>query len=369
MKIYASKDVLTYGVQAVIRAVSNKNPIPILSGILLSAAGGQLTFSATDLELGIECKVPVNIEEEGNVVLPAKYLNDIFRRLPDVQICIQVDKNNYNTTMQYGSNQFNLLGIAAEDFPLLPTIDSTSTLEIKQDVFKSMIKQVSFASSADDNRPIFTGVLMEIKDGNIKLIATDTHRLAFREGKSNMLNGDVDTSVIVPSKALAELNKLMTGETENLKLSLSDNQISFELPGIRIVSRLIEGQFPNYKQVIPQGCKTKIKVNNKDFLEATERASLLAKDGSNVIKLVVSSDTMIITSNNPEVGKIEEQLPIEVEGEETQIAFNSRYLIDVFKVMDSEAIFLELTGSLSPGIIKPVHDNHYLYLILPIRII
>jgi len=168
---------------------------------------------------------------------------------------------------------------------------------------------------------------------------------------------------------LNELNRIMNGEGEELKIAFGDNQIVFEMPGIRFISRLIEGQFPNYKQVIPQGCKSKIKVKTKDLLEATERASLLAKEGANVIKLNISADKIIINSNSPEIGKIEEQINIELEGEESEIAFNSKYLLDVLKVIDVEEILLELTGSLSPGIIKPVEGEDYIYLILPIRVI
>ena len=369
MKVSATKDVLLHGVQVVQRAVSSKNPLPILSGILIKAQDGQLIFTATDLELGIECIVPVSVIEEGGVVLPARYLGEIIRRLPDVKIDIETDKENNNTLLKYGLSEFSLLGLSANDFPILPAIDSESTITIKQDLFKNMIKQVGFAVSSDDNRPIFTGILMEIENDSMKLVATDTHRLAFRTGSIDCGETNFGKSVIVPGKTLNELNRIMTGETGDLKISFGDNQVVFEMPGIRLISRLIEGQFPNYKQVIPQGCKTKVRAKTKEFLEAAERASLLAKEGANVIKLTSSKDTLIINSNSPEIGKIEEQLSIEMEGEDTQIAFNSKYLIDSLKVVDAEEILLELTGSLSPGIIKPAEDENYIYLILPIRIV
>lgn len=369
MKISATKDNLAYGVQVVQRAVSSKNPLPILSGILLKAGNGNLTFTATDLEMGIECIVPVSVGQEGGVVLPARYFGEIVRKLPDLKIDVEVNRENYSTQIEYGHSEFNLLGLSPEDFPILPTIDSDSTLTIKQDLFKNMIKQVSFATSADDNRPIFTGILMEVEDSEVKLVATDTHRLAYRTSMLESGQTENVKSVIIPGKTLNELNRIMTGDAENLKIAFGENQVVFEMPGVRLISRLIEGQFPNYKQVIPQGCKTKIKVKTRDLLEASERASLLAKEGANVIKLTVSEGNMMINSNSPEIGKIEEQLAVEMEGEETQIAFNSKYLIDVLKVIDAEEILLELTGSLSPGIIKPVEGDNYIYLILPIRVV
>ncbi len=369
MKVSTSKDNLLYGVQIVQRAVSTKSPLPILSGIFLKAFAGQLFFTATDLELGVECSIPVSVGEEGGVVLPARYLGEIVRRLPDIQIEIEVNKNNNSTLIKYGQSEFNLLGMAADDFPVLPSVDSQSIITMKQEMFKNMIKQVSFAVSSDDNRPIFTGILMEIKEDEIRLVATDTHRLAYRREKIEGMEVNKEMSVIIPGKTLNELNRILTGESEEFKTSFGSNQVVFEMPGIKLISRLIEGNFPNYKQVIPQGCETRIKVKTKELLESAERASLLAKEGANVIKVTVNGNIMLINSNSPEIGKIEEQLVIDKEGDDTQIAFNSKYITDVLKVIDSEYIFLELTGSLSPGIIKPADAKEYIYLVLPIRIV
>lgn len=369
MRFSSTKDNLSYGVQVVQRAVSTKNPLPILSGIMIKTKDGHLHFTATDLEMGIECSVPVSVIEDGGVVLPAKYFSEIVRKLPDIKIDIDVNRENNNTLIKYGKSEFNLLGMSPDDFPILPSIDSETTLVIKQDLFKNMIKQVGFAVSTDDNRPVFTGILMEIEESEIKLVATDTHRLAFRKGTTENKETELSKTVIIPGKTLNELNRIMSGESEDLKISFGENQVVFEMTGVKLISRLIEGQFPNYKQVIPQGCKTKIKIQTKEFLESTERASLLAKEGSNVVKVSVKDGNMVINSNSPEIGKIEEQMAVEMEGEEAQIAFNSKYLIDVLKNIEAEEILLELTGSLSPGIIKPAEGENYLYLILPIRIV
>lgn len=368
MKISCTKENLLYGVQVVQRAVSSKNPLPILSGILLTTEENKLKLSATDLELGIECSVPVNVIEEGSVVLPAKYLGEIVRRLPDTKIEIETDKENNTTLIKYAQSEFNIHGFSAEDFPLLSSIDSQVNYNIRQELFRNLVKQVVFATSNDENRPIFTGCLMEVEDDRIALIATDTHRLSY--GNININREDKDfISVIVPGKTLSEISRLATSDEQNIKFSIAENQIVFEMDDIVLISRLIEGQFPNYKQVIPQTYKSKVRIKTKDLLDATERASLLAKDGSNVIKLKIEGNTLIVTSNSPEIGRVYEEISIQLEGEETQIAFNSKYIIDVLKVVDSEEIFMELTGALSPGIIKPIEGENFIYLILPVRTI
>ncbi len=369
MKILSTKDNLVYGIQTVHKAVSSKNPLPILTGILLRAEHNKITFMATDLEIGIQCSVPATVLEEGSVVLPAKYMNEMVRRLPDTQIKIETNQENFSTVVNYGTSEFSLLGFSAEQFPAFPEIESDLKLAIKEDLLRHMIKQVSFATSLDDNRPIFSGVLLEKEAQDIRLVATDTHRLAFRKGKTAADGNEHLVSVIIPGKTLNEVNRVMVDEENDILMTVGENQIFFETENVKIISRLIAGQFPNYKQVIPQGCKSKIKVRTKNLLESAERASLLAKEGTNVIRITVNKDDMIINSNSPDIGKIHEQLPILLEGEETQIAFNSKYLIDVLKVIETEEVLLELTGSLSPGIIKPVEGEDYIYLILPVRIV
>lgn len=366
MKFNSNKENLAYGVQVVQRAVSPKNPLPILSGILLRCEEGKLYLTATDLDLGIECLVPVNCLKEGSVVLPAKYLSEIVRKLPDSLLDISTEDNNV-TTLKYGQSKFTMNGFAPDEFPLLPFVDGEKSFTIKQDLFKNMVKQVTFATSSDESRPIFTGVLFEVEDENLRLVATDTHRLAFRTGFLKTAGVGEQVSALIPAKTLNEVVRIMPSDSENIKITFSSNQVIMEMGNIKLISRIIEGQFPNYKQVIPQGCKSKLKIKTRDLLDAVERASLIAKDGPNVIRLTVQNENLIINSNSPEVGMIHEEIPVSLEGEETQISFNSKYLIDVLRAIDAEEVLLELTGSLSPGIIKPVEGDNYLYLILPVR--
>jgi len=254
-----------------------------------------------------------------------------------------------------------------EEFPVIPEIDNNLNLILKAAVFKNMVKQVSFSTAVDENRPIFTGILVVVENDTLKMIATDTHRLAYRTG---IIDSSITSSwqSIIPAKALIEVSRLIQEENESLQIILTDNQVLFRFGDISLITRLIEGQFPNYKQVIPASCKTKIRIPTKALLEAVERASLLAREGSNVIKIKTQGNTLIITSSSQDLGKVYEEIDIEIQGEETQIAFNSRYLIDVLKVIDSEEILMELTGSLSPGVLRPVETSNYLYLILPVRL-
>ena len=250
-------------------------------------------------------------------------------------------------------------------------MEEIHTVTVNADLFINAIKQVSIAASHDISRPIFTGILLEFSDNNIlKLVATDTYRLAYRE---IILPGTLvnNFSCIIPSRALGEIGKIFWSDDNQIEISFADNQVLFKVDSTILVSRLIEGQFPNYNQVIPKDYSSRIRVLTKDLLNSAERASLLARDEfknrSNVIKLNISGNNLTVTSKSAEVGNLHEELPIYL-GEPAEIAFNARYLIDVLKVIDQEEIHLDLTGSLSPGIIRPAEDKHVLFLVLPIRI-
>ena len=368
MKVIATKESLSYGVQVVQKAVSGKSPLPILSGILLQAKDNLLKITGTDLDIGIECNIPVTVAEEGSVVVPAKYFNEIVKKLPDTKIEIDLKKENNQIIIKYGQSEININGLPAEDYPMLPVIDKDYSITLKGNLFKSMIKQTVFASSFDNARPVFTGCLMDIKEDELNLVATDTHRLAYRRVKIDNQGSLANHSIIIPAKTLVEVNRLINEETE-VTVSITENQILFEMDEISLISRLIEGQFPNYRQVIPTEFKSKVRIKTKDLLESAERASLMAREGSSVIKISVEDYNMTISSNSPEIGKIQENLPVFLDGDGTQISFNSKYFTDVLKVIESEEVNLELTGSLSPGIVKPVENNNFIYLILPVRTI
>lgn len=364
MKIFCSKDALLSGVNAVQRAVSNKNPLPVLQGILIQAENQSLQFAATDLEMGIRCDVPAQVIEAGTMIVPAKLFAEVVRKLPDTTISLE--ERDKAIIICYYQSEIVLNGYDPEEFPLLPDLIEPLSFSLPTIIFKNMIKQTIFSCASED-RPVFNGLLLQIEGSNIRLVATDTHRLAYIISEITNSEG-LCFSGIIPSKTLTEIYRLLRDEDEVLTIRYSNNQVVFQFGSIYLVSRLIEGQFPNYKQVIPQTCETKVNLSVKEFLEAVERASLLSRDksGANIIRINVDSNELRIDQTT-ELGKISEQIGIQMEGKDVKIAFNAKFLIDALKVIDSDQILFELSGPYSPGVMRPLDNPNYIYLVLPVR--
>jgi DNA polymerase-3 subunit beta len=365
MKIFCSKDALLSGVNAVQRAVSSKNTLPILQGILIKAEQQTLQFAVTDLEMGIRCEVPAHVIEEGAMVVPAKLFTEVVRKLPDTKIILE--ERDKSITICYYQSEIILNGYDPEEFPLLPDLLDPLSFTLTITLFKNMIRQTIFSCAIEENRPVFTGTLLQIEDSSIRVVATDTHRLAY--SIAEIQNPEkLNFSGIIPAKTLSEIYRLLRDEDEVLIINFSNNQIVFQSGSIYLVSRLIEGQFPNYKQVIPQTCETKVNLSVRSFLEAVERASLLSRDkgGANIIKINVKENELRIDQTS-EFGQISEQIDIVMEGKNVMIAFNTKFLIDALKVIDSEQIIFELSGPFSPGVMRPLDNPNYLYLVLPVR--
>lgn len=366
MKFTATKENLVFGVNAVQKAVSTKTTLPILSCIKIEAKGGALFFSATDLEMGIQCHVPAEVIFEGATVVPARYFQEIVRKLPDSIITINLVGEN-DLVIEYENSQMTLKTLPADDFPSIPEVMGEKEVHLQAKVLKQMVRQTVFSSGSDDARPLFTGVLCEIDEGTFRMIATDTHRLALRQG-TTLVQPEENLSFIIPAKMLSELARLIIDEEEICYLNLTKNLASFTLSNIRIICRLLEGQFPNYRQVIPAQYKSKIFIKSKSLNEAVERISLftMINDNSKTIQMNIENNALTVSSQS-DLGQGYEQINLEFEGEAVKIAFNSRYILDVLKVIDSETISLEFTGSLSPCIVRPVEEENFLYLLLPVR--
>ena len=365
MKVICSKEALLSGVNAVQRVVSKKNTQPILEGILVKSDRQFLQFSATDLEIGVRCEVPAEVLEEGVIVIPAKIFTEFVRKLPDTEITLE--EKDRAVKISYFDSEIILNGYDPEEFPLLPDLLEPLIFTLTNDVFKMMIKKTIFACASEENRPVFNGVLMQIEEKQIKLVATDTHRLAYI-CSSMTDDGKKSFSGIIPSRTLSEINRLLREEDEILEIHISENQLVFQFGSVHLVSRLIEGIFPNYKQVIPQTCETKLKLDKSCFLEMIERASLLAQDkgGVNIVRFCVEKDELKIDQTS-ESGKISEKISVEMEGNDVTVAFNARFLIDVLRVISSEQIVFELSGPYSPGVMRPVDEPEYIYIVLPVR--
>lgn len=366
MKILCSKNALLTGVTTVQRAVSAKNTLPILQGILVKAENNLLVFTATDLEMGIRCEVSAQVIEEGSVVLPAKLFAEVVRKLPDTSISLELRGDVIN--IQYYQSDISLKGYDPEEFPILPDLYEPNSFTISNALFKTMIRQTVFACASEESRPVFTGILLLVEGNVIKLISTDTHRLAFRQANIDNKE-DLQFSGIIPAKTMSEIYRLLHDEEGVLDIRFNQSQISFQFGSVHLISRLIDGQFPNYKQVIPQSCETKVYISVKELLDSVERASLLSRDatsGTNIVRFKIENSNLLINQAS-EVGKISEQINIEMDGKDVVITFNAKFLLDVLKVIDTEEILLELSGPYSPGVIRPLDNSNYLYLVLPLR--
>ncbi|HHV64006.1 MAG TPA: DNA polymerase III subunit beta [Peptococcaceae bacterium] len=364
MIILCTKEDLLSGVNTVQRAVSTKSTLPILQGIKLSATKEGLWFEATDLELGIRILLPVNIQEEGEVVLPARLFAEVVRRLPDSSI--RIESSGHNINIFYNDSHFELNGYDPEEYPEMADIPSGDVIELPGPTFKNMIKQTVFACAVEETRPVFTGLLLQIEKEKISLVSTDTHRLAYSK---SLLNGnEKEFSGIIPSKTMQEIYRLV-GDEEFLNIKVSKSRVIFNFNNIQVLTRLIEGQFPNYKQVIPQTCNTKLLINTRKLLDTVERASLLSRDNylkTNTVRFNIENSSININQYS-ELGKISEQLEIEQEGEDVAISFNAKYIIDLLKIIETDKVILETSGPYSPCVFRPENNEDYLCLVLPLR--
>ncbi|WP_234118447.1 DNA polymerase III subunit beta [Clostridium hydrogenum] len=363
MKFTCEKNKLQEAISIAQKAVTGKSTMPILQGILLNAEKDMLTLIGSDIDLSIETKVNVNIEESGKVVVDAKLFGEIIRKLPNSIVEIKtVDNNCIEITCN--KSKFTLVHLDSEDFPSLPEINEDKIFVIDQKKLKNMIKGTIFAIAQDETRPILTGVLFEAKEKKLNLVAIDGYRLAMR---SELVDNEETISAVIPGKTLNEVVKILEDEGD-VNITFTPNHILFNLGFTKIISRLLEGEFIKYSSIIPEEFNLKVVTKKEELLEAIERASLVAKDGNtNLIKLNIEDDIMLITSNS-QLGNVREEINIILQGQPIQIAFNSKYLIDVLKIMDGEEIVMDFSSSISPCILKNKENNNSIYLVLPVRL-
>lgn len=368
MKFTATKDNLMMGISTVQKAIASKNTIPVLTGIYLKAEHGHLVFAATDLEIGIECKIPVQVIEEGHTVIPAHFLVEMVRKLPNTNLIFEYMEDTASVKIIYDHAETMIKCWPGEEFPVIPNPEEEHSFNIAPAVFKNLVKQASFCANIGESRPIFTGALMEINGNHLNLISTDSHRLAFKTCIIQNLSGN-DFKMVVPVKSLNEISRIIKEDgEESLNIRCNGNQICFEIQNIRMISRLIDGIFPNYRQVIPENYELLIKAKKKQILESAERASLFVaeRDGSSVLKFDINDSNMNISSKS-EYGMVNENIQIYTEGDSLSILFNAKYLIDAFKIMDFDDMTVEMGGPLSPAVFRPLNDDSFLYLLLPLR--
>ena len=360
---------LARGLQVVSRAVSARSTLPVLNNVLLRTEDGGLKLTATNLEIGITYWVPGKIETAGAMTVPARLLTDIVNSLPANE---RVDLEQQAQEMLHiiaGRFETHVKGIDAEEFPAIPSAGERPTTRIPQNVLRGALEEVTFAAATDEARPILTGVLARFEGNQLTLAAADNYRIAVKT--IPVLDAVEETSVVVPARSLHELSRVLadTDDPIDVVLSPSRNQILFHLEGVDLISRLIDGQFPNYQQVIPKSYTTRAVVDRDQLLKAVRLASLIASSSANIVKLHVGKDaeTGLTVSAAADVGDNKSDVEAQVEGDGTTIAFNARYLIDVLANVGAVQFSIELNGPLSPGVFRPVEDGQYVHVVMPVK--
>jgi DNA polymerase III subunit beta len=362
MKVTVEKNILLNGVQTVHNIITAKSTLPILSNILIETYKNSLKLTATDLDIGITCVIPVEIQEQGAITIPAKRFSDIIKELPGDTVEITTKKNN-SVIIETENCQFKIMGLGFEEFPKVPEFRDKEVVRFDQSVLKQMLNLTSFAVSVDETRYILSGILFKIHKNTLTMVSTDGKRLAIIEKKIKQ-DSEKDTHIIVPIKTIHELNRNLKDEGE-LSMILGQNQVLFDLGQVVIISRLIEGEFPDFKQVIPPVSETKIKINRNQFLLSVKRAALLSTPDYQAVKLEVFKNKLVVSKSTPDIGESREEVAVDYQGKEMVIGFNPGYLIDVLKNLGDEEVEFEVTDGEKPGAIRA---NGYIYIVLPMRL-
>ncbi|WP_138160432.1 DNA polymerase III subunit beta [Peptoniphilus catoniae] len=362
MKIKVNRKELSKHISIVQKAISPRTTMQILEGILIIAKDNTLTLIASDEKLSIKSKLSAVVEEDGNYVVNSRLFGEIIRRLQDDIVNISVNQNNMHISAN--KSEFDIQVQNSEEFPDLPKIDNESTVTINSEDFKEAVRKTSFAVSLDETRKNFTGVFMNVVQGSINFVALDGFRMALKSIRSGC---EENISVIIPARALNEIGKIIE-EEEDIKVDVSFNQIKFTLANTEVYTTRISGEFFNYEGLIRNDHTSIVKTKREDIENSLERASLLAKEEkANLIKLDISGENILITSNS-EIGSVKEEVAAQIEGEDLKIAFNSKYLLEGIKNMTGENLTFNFTDSVNPCIIKEDEDPDYIYLVLPVRL-
>jgi len=355
--------------QAVSRAISARTTLPILNNILVQTADEGLALTATNLEIGIRKVVAAQVINEGSTTVPARLITDFVSTLPDLELTMELDEQTQTLSLRCGRFDTHIKCIEAEEFPPSPRPDEGDRLTVALDEMLRAVEQTQMAASTDEARPVLTGVLFQIQGTKLTLAATDGHRLAVR--KLDALRADeIDASLIVPARALGELARALKGEGTDLEIIVSKagNQVFFRAGTAEVNSRLIDGNYPNYSQVVPTKSSTIVSAETSELMQTVRAVSLFAKDSANVIRFKAASTGLNLSATTNEVGDSQAEIEAGVDGADIQIAFNARYVLDALSVLNNDKVELQFNGPLSPGVIKMPGKEDYAYVIMPIRV-
>lgn len=364
MNIICNKDLLVHTLSNVSRAVSGKSTLPTLEGILMKAHDNRLYLTGYDMEMGISTFIDCKIEEEGDIVISAKLLLDMIRKLPGETLSIKTD-DKLMTEIKSGLTEYTILGLPAHDYPELPTATDASIIPINNQLLKSMIDQTLFAIATTDAKPVHTGSMFDLSENTITVVSVDGYRLAMRREK---LPCEHSMKFIVPGKTLSEISKLLPEEEGTVSLEVSRKHIVFKIDGYSVISRLLEGEFLDYESAIPQSSSTTVRIPTRKFIDSIERTSLLISDRLKSPLRVKFTEDIIKVSCSTSIGKAYDEITCKITGSEVEMGFNNKYILDALRASDCDEVKLEITGPLSPMKVVPLEGNAFLFLVLPVRL-
>ncbi|MCI8624541.1 MAG: DNA polymerase III subunit beta [Provencibacterium sp.] len=364
MKVICNKEKLCEAVANVSRAVASKSTILALEGILLKAEGSTLTLTGYDLELGITTLLEAEVGEPGEIILTARLFSDMIRRMPYETITIESDQKLL-THIVSGAAEYTILGLDPQEFPELPAIGEAALLSLQGETLKSMIDQTLFAVAVSDAKPVHKGSLFDLKDGMLTVVSVDGYRLALRR---EALNAEEESSFVIPGKTLSEVSKLIGGEDKKIELSVSSKYIIFRIGGYQVLSRLLEGEFLDYRAAVPKQHTTEITVSTRSMVDSIERISLLISDKLRSPLKIRFTDSHIQSSCSTAIGKANDTIACQMTGDEVEMGFNSKYLLDALRACETDEAVLQLGGPLAPMKVVPKDSEAFLFLVLPVRL-
>ena len=373
MKVTCLQENLARGLQTAGRAVSTRGSLPILGNVLLRTENGRLKLTATNLEVGINVWVPAKVDDDGAITVPAKLFTDFVNSLPPGPAELSLNVRTKTVHLKSGPYEANFKGMDAEEFPIIPVAPDKPTTKMAKSTLRRMINEVAFVATTDDSRPVLTGVLTTFDGDKLTMAAADPYRLSVRTG-SLLTRVESKLEVIIPARSLQEVWRIIddTDDAVDVFVTPNGSQVIFHTEEVDLVSRVIEGQFPNYRQVIPSGkAATRIVAHREELLQATRLASLFARDSANMLRFQVDPNAqppLIISATAAEVGDNTARVDATVDGQNTTIAFNSRFISDALGSLTAPEVALELGGPLAPGVVKIVGDDSYLHVVMPLRI-
>ena len=373
MKFKINRDHFASGLAQVLNVVGSKATMPILSNVLIEAEKDQISLTTTNLDLGIRCKLKADVKETGSVTLPVKRLATIVRELPNVDVTVDASPNHQVKLASGGSN-FRIMGIGKEEFPPLPEFGDEKSFTLEQAELTTMLKSVAYAQSTDETRYILNGVYFSFKDGKLSLVATDGRRLAL-VSKELDVPAESSGAIILPAKTVGELTRLLD-KGEKLKINFNDRRAAFQIAtdkdtsglidSVYLYSKVVEGNYPNYQQVVPKETHQRIKLERELFLQCVHRAALVCSEKSNSVKIKLSTNLLEITAQSPDFGEAHESMAIGYSGPELQVAFNPTFVMDPLRALTKDEIFFELKDDVSPGVFKTLES--FLCVIMPVRL-